>query len=164
MKSELRTERLCINDLKLSDAAFMLELTNTPGWLQFIGNRNIHSIADAEDYIRRLLNNPEVDYHVVRQNENGSTIGVITLIQRYYLEHKDLGFAFLPQYGGKGYAREAALAVLTQYLNTAKEVAAITMPENVSSIRLLEQLGFTFQQEVIDNEESLLLYRFISPH
>jgi len=41
------------------DAAFILELLNTPGWLQFIGDRNIRNLEDAHNY---LLNGPLLSY------------------------------------------------------------------------------------------------------
>jgi RimJ/RimL family protein N-acetyltransferase len=41
------TERLLLRPFNTDDAPFILELVNSPGWLQFIGDRNIHSIEDA---------------------------------------------------------------------------------------------------------------------
>jgi [ribosomal protein S5]-alanine N-acetyltransferase len=48
---QLFTERLRLDPFTFADAAFFKELVNTPGWLQYIGDRNIHSITDAEQYI-----------------------------------------------------------------------------------------------------------------
>ncbi len=49
----ISTERLLINPLSTYDDYFILELLNTEGWIKFIGNRNIHSQADASAYIQK---------------------------------------------------------------------------------------------------------------
>ena len=59
-------------------------------------------------------------------------------------EDVDLGFAFLPQFRGRGYAIEAASAVLAygkSCLGLSRVVAILT-PGNPRSARLLGKLGF----------------------
>ena len=85
---------------------------NTPGWLKFIGERNVRSPEYALEYINRILHNENVAYWTVKLKPNSIPIGVITLIKRDYLPHHDIGFAFLPEYSGKGYAYEATSAVM----------------------------------------------------
>ena len=61
----------------------------------------------------------------------------------------DLGFAYLPEYLGKGYALEAAQATL-DYVKlklAVSRIVAITMAENVRSIRLLKKLGFRYEKD-----------------
>ena len=48
------TQRLCIREVTIEDAAFILELFNTPDWLRFIGDRQIHTLSDAEKYIQGI--------------------------------------------------------------------------------------------------------------
>jgi len=69
------------------------------------------------------------------------------LVKRDTLEHPDLGFAFLPEAWGKGYAFEAASAVLkhTQDALSLSRILAITNPDNDASIKLLGRLGFQFE-------------------
>jgi len=45
------TRRLKIRQLTKDDAAFILELVNQPAWLAHIGDKNVHSLGDAESYI-----------------------------------------------------------------------------------------------------------------
>ena len=52
MQIIIETERLFLRKITIDDATFMLELLNTPTWLQFIGDRNVHSIEDAENYLK----------------------------------------------------------------------------------------------------------------
>ena len=49
--TEFETERLWLKVTDLPDAGLILELLNTPKWLEFIGDRKVYSIADAENCI-----------------------------------------------------------------------------------------------------------------
>lgn len=151
----VKTERLFIRQLSEKDTCFIFELLNTAGWIQYIGNRNIYSESDALTYIQKINKNPNVTYLAVTLKEANTVIGLVTLIKRDYLDFRDIGFAFLPEYSNKGYAYEASKAVLT----TIKEnVLAITLPENKSSIRLIEKLGLKFEKIIKVENERLYLY------
>lgn len=162
----IQTERLRIERLTSEDAAFILELTNTPGWLRFIGDRGVHDISTAGTY---LSNGPLSSYqqhghglYRVSLQETGLPIGMCGLLQRPGFEHPDIGFAFLPEYTGNGYALEAASAILQfeeQSLRLSC-VLAITLPENERSIRLLEKLGLTYRRMITEapGKPSLMLF------
>jgi len=156
------TQRLGLRDVAIEDAGFILELFNTPDWLRFIGDRQIHTLSDAEKYIQGIQKKENVKYYVVQHLEQKTSMGLITLIKREYLEHPDLGFAFLPQFTGQGFALEASSLMLTYIQNVFSEVFAITIPENKSSIKLLGKLGFHFVGNVPQQEEILHLFRFVS--
>jgi [ribosomal protein S5]-alanine N-acetyltransferase len=165
------TERLEVVELSTKDAEFIVALLNSPGWLSFIGDKGVKTIADAERY---LENGPMASYAknnfglwLVRLKEGHMPIGICGLIKRDYLPHADLGFAFMPEFEGQGYAYESAAAVL-RYAATALNlpaIAAITTDENDRSLRLLFRLGFAFIGMVTDpgnNEELMLLEKQIS--
>ncbi len=114
MKTIYKTDRLLLKKLKPGDAHFIFELVNSPGWIKFIGDRNIKTMEDAGKYIRRILSDGLIHYWVVYLQEPQMAIGLITFIKRSYLDHSDIGFAFLPAHAKQGYAFEAAYAV---YLN-----------------------------------------------
>ena len=46
------TERLIIRPMSTDDADLILELYNMPKFIKFIGDRNINSLSDAENYIK----------------------------------------------------------------------------------------------------------------
>lgn len=150
VKSSLfETERLFIRQFDISDAAFMLELVNTPAWLQYIGDRKVHNIEAAESYIANgsLKSYAENGYGgwLVGLKENGLPAGMCGLFQRAWLPAPDFGFAFLPEHAGKGYAYEAAIAALDhikQQYPHLDRLYAITIPGNSRSIRLLEKCQF----------------------
>jgi len=165
MYFQIDTAYLSIDPLTTKDKDFIFELVNTPGWLKFIGDRNVRSPEYALEYINRILNNPNATYWTVRIKTDFKAVGVITLIKRDYLQHHDIGFAFLPEYSGKGYAFEATSAVMQRL---AKEEAhsvlmAITVKDNFSSIKLLERLGFRFEKMINVENEELTSYRYDMP-
>jgi [ribosomal protein S5]-alanine N-acetyltransferase len=156
----LKTERLSLQPLSENDSEFIIELLNTEGWIKYIGNRNIQSNADAIAYIQKINANKNIRYWTVKLKDTKSPIGLVTLIKRDYLEHNDIGFAFLPLFYAKGYAYEAANAVLN-YLSKNKlatNILAETLPENMSSIKLLEKLGLRFEKEMEIENETLHIY------
>ncbi len=154
-----------IEPLKIKDDDFILKLVNTEGWLQFIGDRNISSVAEAGTYIQTILENGNIFYWIVKLKEDEIKIGIVTFIKREYLPHPDLGFAFLPQFGNKGYAYEAASAVLQQLVQKQNmgHILATTLPHNLKSIHLLEKIGFQFEEEMEIEKVKILVYRaFVS--
>lgn len=166
MKYILETERLRLREFSLDDTKFIIELLNSPGWLQFIGDRNVKT---GEQAIAYLENGPIKSYlqngfglSLVEKKDDKKAIGMCGIIKRDNLENPDIGFAFLPEFNGKGYAFEIASATLAY----AKEklalsnISAITLAGNSKSIRLLEKLGLKFIRTVCfpNSNEELLLY------
>ena len=155
----IKTERLFITPLTAEDNRFIFELVNTEGWLTFIGNRNVATAKDASAYVENINSNKNIKYWVVRSAAE-EAIGIVTLIKRQYLQHPDIGFAFLPQFSNNGYAYEATKAVLHLIAQQKKykQVSAITKADNEKSIRLLRKLRFQFEKNITDNNEELNLY------
>jgi len=159
----LETDRLLLNPLSISDAPFVQELVNTPGWLRFIGERNVHTAEDALAYVQKLIGNQSIHYKVVSLKDSGVPIGVITFIQRDYLDHPDIGFAFLPAYNKHGYAFEASKAVLLEIAKNSSwiRIMATTVPENTSSILLLEKLRLVFEGAL--SRDGIVLHTYSAP-
>lgn len=160
MEKKLRTKRLLLEPLEVNDADFIFKLVNLPDWIQFIGDRHVHSKADSEAYIQKMNNNPKVDYWIVKLKEEPVAIGVITFIKRDFLEHHDIGFAFLPAYRQQGYAYEATAAILQEAKKDPAHahILATVVKANVKSVKLLEKLGLRFDKEIQTENEKLLLY------
>ena len=57
------TERLTIRPLIVQDAEFIVELLNTEGWIEFIGDRNVKDVKSAKDYINKILSNDKFYYN-----------------------------------------------------------------------------------------------------
>ena len=150
----LTTVRLTLRPFMLADAPFVVELLNDPGWLRFIGDRKVRTVGDAEAYIesRLIAQQKRVGYSLwrVALKDTDEPVGMCGLVRREGLDDTDIGFAFLARHVGKGYALESARAVMVEADVTHRidRVVAICDPDNISSIRLLEKLGFTFKKTV----------------
>ena len=150
----IETPRLIIDRLQTGDSAFIFKLLNDPDWIRFIGDRHIHTDIDAQAYIE---NGPLKSYaqngfglYRVSIKEDNIPIGICGLIKRAELEDVDIGYAFLKEFRGKGYALEATLAVLNyghQEIGLHR-IVAITTPDNEDSIRLLENAGLSFEKTI----------------
>ena len=153
------TDRLILKPAEVQDADFFLELYNMPSFIQYIGDRNLRTKEDAENYItNRFI--PQIEKlgfgnYVVILKEDHTKIGAVGIFEREGLDVLDIGFSFLEKYVGKGYAYESA--------NKLKEVAAtdfgvhkisaITTKDNISSQKLIERLGLKFQKMVTIPED-----------
>ena len=163
MYKRLETERLIIRPIALDDASFIFELVNSEGWLRFIGDRNVKTQAESEQYIQKLLANKALFYNVFVLKPSHQPIGIISFLLREDYSYPDIGFAMLPQFGKKGYALEAARKYLDEIVaqSSMDRVLGITMPENTDSIRLLERLGLKFSMRLAKDKKELLLYELI---
>lgn len=159
----LETERLRLRKLVNEDAEFIIRLVNTPEWLQYIGDKNIKSIEDAEDY---LNNGPIKSYSengyglwIMILKETEESIGICGLVNRESLDDIDIGFALLPEYSKLGYAYEAAKATMDYAKDTLaiEKIVAITDQDNHTSIKLLNKLGLEFERNIEVGDKTTLL-------
>ncbi|MCA0354095.1 MAG: GNAT family N-acetyltransferase [Chloroflexi bacterium] len=160
----IHTARLVIRRFRLADGAFIVQLVNQPSWLQWIGNRNVHTLNDAETY---LSSGPLSMYErygvgLCGVELAGTLIGMAGLIKRSPEAEIDLGYAFLPEYWGQGYATEVAQALLNYAINTLKlpRIIATTQLENQQSIKVLERIGMQFEGIIHEGEKSLRLFGY----
>lgn len=149
----LRTERLRLRHMLEADAAFMLGLLNDPAWIRFIGDRGVRTEDQARDYILAgpvdMVRRLGFGFYVVELEETGCAVGVCGLAKRDFLDDVDIGYAFVPEYGGQGYALEAAQGVMAHAAELGlKRIVATVLPDNSASIRLLEKLGLRFERTI----------------
>jgi ribosomal-protein-alanine N-acetyltransferase len=161
----IQSTNISLRRFNTLDSAFIFKLLNTPSWKQFIGDRNINTQLDADNYIINVPLNLYVKHGygpwLVSQNETGNPIGMCGLFKRDYLDRPDLGFAFLPAYEGHGFAHEAAKAAINYTIDNYEldKIYATTTDVNLRSQRLLERCGFIRSGLITPlNQESLLLY------
>lgn len=150
----IETERLALREIIESDAEFILEILNEPGWIQNIGDRGVRTLEAARRYIvDRLVAGYEQNgfgLYLVELKETGASAGMCGLVKRDSLADADIGFAFLERFQSKGYAFESAAVVMDYARDTLalKRILAIVSPGNQASIKLLEKLGFRFERMI----------------
>ena len=159
------TERLIIRPMSLDDADLILELYNMPNFIKFIGDRNINSLADAENYIQAKFL-PQFEKlgfgnYLIELKEGNVKIGGVGIFEREGLDIVDIGFSVLERFEGKGYMFEAAQKVKSIGMDDfgLSKISAITLKDNFSSQKLIERLGLKFQKYVtLPNENEELMY------
>lgn len=148
----LESERLYLEEFTINDASFFHELVNDPDWIKYIGDRNIKSIKDAEDYLTNKIIPSYQEFgfgfYIVRIKESKLPIGMCGLIKRQWMNYVDIGYAFLSEFRGKGYAIESSFAT-KKYAKEQlgiHQLAAITDVNNERSGNLLKKLGFEYNR------------------
>ena len=160
------TERLILKPTDKEDGEFIFKIMNTPKYYKYIGDRNIRTLEDAENYITQKMM-PQYEKmgfgnFTVTLKSDGSKIGFCGIYARPSLETPDIGFAFFEEYEGKGYAYEASslLKQLAKDEFGLKKLSGITVEYNHSSRKLLEKLGLKFQKKFFmeGDPEELMYY------
>lgn len=150
----LETDRLRLRHLAPRDDAFILRLLNEPSFIRNIGDRGVRSLEDARRY---LAEGPIASYarhghglYGVELKASGVPAGMCGLIKRDYLEDPDVGFAFLPEFWGRGYAFESGAAVVTHGFESLglRRILGIVSPGNAASIGVLAKLGLRYERMV----------------
>jgi RimJ/RimL family protein N-acetyltransferase len=163
---EFETPRLVLRRLEFSDAPFVVAQLNQPSFIANIGDRAVRSIEDAHRYLRE---GPMAMYEkfgfglwLVSRTSDGAAIGMCGLLKRDNLPDVDIGYAFLPEYWGAGYAFEAAEATLSHAARKfgLNRVIAVVSEGNAPSIRVLEKLGLRHERmfEMRPDEPPVRLY------
>lgn len=138
----IQTNRLLLRPISLDDADFIMNLINCPGFIRYIGDRNVRTRDQAIDYLQNMLSNPDITYWAIETKLGQVPVGVVTWVSRDFLPAPDLGYALLTEFEGNGYAFEASEAWLAHQQKSHKTVLAICQADNAASIKLLLKLNF----------------------
>ncbi|MDH3747022.1 MAG: GNAT family N-acetyltransferase [Gammaproteobacteria bacterium] len=153
-RPSLRTKRLQLRWLSIDDAELLLSIWNDPAFVRHVGDRGIRTKDDAvqafSDGPLKLYSEYGYGPYRVSLLENDEAIGICGLFRRDNLDDPDVGFALLPEYCGKGYASEAAMAVVEHAKHGLglPRLTAIVSPGNAASIGLIEKLGLKFERMI----------------
>lgn len=141
-----QTERLTIRYIEDKDASFLLDLYNQPAFLKNIGDRGIHDLDSAQEFINSTRQHYEQFgfwLYLLEETSTGQPVGVNGLLQRDFLDAPDIGFGIDQAHWRKGYAFESSQAILKHAADLGyNQLLAITSPNNQSSIKLLLKLSF----------------------
>lgn len=157
---KIETDRLNLRAVTLDDTAIMLAVWNDPAFIRNVADRGIRTVEQAREAIANsaltLFEEFGFGPCCISLKSDDSMIGICGLFKRENLDHPDIGFAILPNYCGKGYAGEAAEAVV-KYAHeqlALPVLTAIVSPGNRPSIGLIEKLGLGFERMITMPGES----------
>ncbi|NPA10310.1 MAG: GNAT family N-acetyltransferase [Chlorobi bacterium] len=135
-----------------TDAERLFLLDSDPEVMKYIGVPPLSDVSESENVIK-MIQQQYLDNGVGRlaviEKESGLLIGwsglkLITQEINGYNNIYDLGYRFIPEYWGKGYALESAKASLDFGFNDLKAeiIYAHAHSENEGSNHILRKLGF----------------------
>ena len=143
----IETERLLIRTLSMEDKEAFYKYRSMPEVYKYQSMRP-GSINEVEEFISKnsdaRLNQPDTWMQLAVCLMEGQMIGDIGI---HFIDDKyqiEIGYTLSPEYQGRGYASEAANAIIDYAFNKLKKhrVIASVDPDNVSSVKLLERTGF----------------------
>lgn len=151
-KNSIETPRLILREIVLEDAERLFLLDSNAEVMKFIGVPVANGLSETEENIRKIRKQYEengIGRWAVIEKDSGLLIGWSGL--KYLTEeingHKniyDLGYRFLPEFWGKGYATESAKAFLDYSFNTLNfpAIYAHAHCRNDDSNKILKKIGF----------------------
>jgi ribosomal-protein-alanine N-acetyltransferase len=163
----IETERLRLRPVTVNDTELMLAIWNDPAFIRNVSDRGIRTIEQAREAIeggaQKLFEDHGYGPYCMSLKSDGKMIGICGIFKRENLDDPDIGFGVLPDYCGKGYAGEAAAAVV-DYARGELGIGvltAIVSPTNAPSIGLIEKLGLTFEQMITmpGDDHAICLYK-----
>ncbi|ROI00440.1 GNAT family N-acetyltransferase [Chryseobacterium daecheongense] len=157
---QLETERLILRNFEAYDADRMFLLDSNPDVMKYIGMPPLNDKKDSEKIIQ-MIQQQYIDNGVGRlaviEKESSLLIGwsglkLLTDPINGYHNIYDLGYRFLPEFWGKGYALESAKASLDFGFNDLKTdvIYAHAHSENNGSNHILKKLGFEKTDEFVE--------------
>ena len=163
---QIDTERLYLRRVTLDDADLLLAVWNDPAFIAHVGDRVVRTKEEAMEAMRTGALQLYADYgygpYAMVRREDGVRMGICGLFKRDNLDYPDIGFSVLPEFCGKGYAGEAAFAVLAHARDDLRieKLTAIVSPGNAPSIGLIEKLGLVFVDMLTmpGDDEAICLY------
>jgi RimJ/RimL family protein N-acetyltransferase len=149
MPLRLETERLVLTPEVESDAPWFAALLNTRGTGTF-------TVDDARERIAAmalLIRTIGIGALVLRRREDGEPLGYCALIVgRRTLDEPEIAYELLPAAHGRGYATEAARALLDAAFGTGRtRIWSTVRPWNAPSLRVLDKLGFRRDHVTVDD-------------
>jgi ribosomal-protein-alanine N-acetyltransferase len=164
--SLMETERLQLRAVTVEDHELLLAVWNDPAFVRNVADRGIRTEEQARvaiaDGAQKLFDEYGYGPYSMSLRAGGQMIGICGLFKRDNLDDPDIGFAVLPDYCGKGFAGEAARAVVAHARDALglKTLTAIVSSGNAPSIGLIEKLGLRFERMITmpGDDEAICLY------
>ena len=156
MTDTIATDRLVLRRFTLDDAAQYLPLVAMPEIIRYTADRPLQSVREAAAL---LASHPIRDYErfgygrmACIEKSSGRLVGFSGLKFLEDMDETDIGYRFLPDCWGKGYATESAAAIMARQparLGLSR-IIGLVEPENTGSVRVLEKLGMRFEKRIAD--------------
>jgi [ribosomal protein S5]-alanine N-acetyltransferase len=137
----IETQRLLIRPFQSEDWHDVVEYVSDPGVMAYIPGGPLNE-AQAGEFMARNAGEQAEEFAVSLKAER-KLIGHIVFHPWFAPRTYEIGWVFNKAYQGKGYATEAALAMLKYGFEVLgiHRLIATCQPENTPSYRVMEKLG-----------------------
>ena len=158
----LETSRLIIENFKNSDVSDWANIENDVDVRAFVDGK-VLTFDEVSQYLESNIRQYQTHGYgrfAIRLKENRSLIGMCGFLNEQY--GIDFGYRYSKISWGKGLGFEAAKKVLNYGFSELglKKVVGLTAEENYGSIRILEKLGFKFEEKFLFNNTKALKYHY----
>jgi len=168
MKLPIITERLILRKLVPEDLDNMFLLDSNPEVMKYVGIKPLTKKEESAKVIENIINHYEKNgtgrLAVIEKETNKfigwSGIKLLTDEVNGFKNVYELGYRFLPEFWGKGYATESAKASLDLGFNqlNADKIYAYADVENQTSSYILTKLGFENKGTFLDEGDNCYWY------
>lgn len=158
LTTELRTERLHLRKMKVSDSPSLFKIWSDPEVTKFMNVDCFTDESQAKDMIKLLdefsQDNKAIRFSIIEM-ESDEIIGSCGFNFLDFENAKaEIGYDITRAFWGRGYASEAICALLDYAFLSLKlnRIEAKVEPENVNSVKVLQKLNFTFEGTLRQSE------------
>jgi RimJ/RimL family protein N-acetyltransferase len=147
ISSMLETERLILRRFTENDIDAIFAMRSNAEMMRFIRSpQNRQESVNWLKMVSSLWETDKIGFCAVVEKSSGSLIGWCGLWRLKETGETEIGYAIARKFWGGNFATEAARAFLIYGFETLKldKIAAVAVPENKGSRRVMEKLGMTF--------------------
>ena len=158
----LKTNRLIIEYFNTSDISDWAKIESDVDVRRFVDGK-VLSFEEARKYVEMNIRQYQkfgYGRYAVRLKENRNLIGMCGFLNEPY--GIDFGYRYSKDSWGKGLGFEAAKEVVEYGFSELglEKVVGLTAEQNIGSIRILEKLGFKFEEKFLFNNTKAIRYSF----
>lgn len=166
MESILETERLYLREFTIADTQNLIDLNSDPEVTRYTGDGPVKDLDEAKTLLTDIIlpqYKNKIGRWAVHLKSTDEFIGWCGIKYLEELKEFDLGYRFFKKHWGKGYATEAAKAVMSYGINVLKlnEIVARASVDNHNSIKVLEKVGLKFREEGFEHGEKVKMFGVI---
>jgi [ribosomal protein S5]-alanine N-acetyltransferase len=163
MATIFETDRLIIRQFTKDDYENYFILHGDPQVMQYIRPAEDREACDKrfEDSILHATPHDYLGRWAVDEKESGRFVGCFVICPIPKQEERiQLGYSFIPEVWGRGYATEASKAGVDYFYNRTPltEIYGVTEIPNIASQKVLLKAGFKQIESKKEGEKELLVY------
>lgn len=152
----LETERLRLRGFRETDIDDFSTLNANPEFVAHIGQGEPISATDSWNVMCWLIGHWHIrgyGFWVIEDKSTGEFLGRAGLWRPHEWPGVEIGWGLTPKVWGRGYATEAAHAILEWGFNhiLCDEIISVIHPDNEASKKVARRIGETFKETAVVN-------------